>query len=353
MGDKSLLHDYLPRVEAYLREAPLDAAGDRIQADVTHCTVTPLAQGEYNLNYLVRSPARNYVLRVNIGTQIEREDQILYEYNALRLLEGSGVTPCPYFVDDSRTTLDRGVLLMEYLPGVGLDYTHDLSGAAATLATIHQHPVRGRENGLIVEDRPLSLIFDECSRLLKVYFDSELARPEICSLFEAILDRARTMQAQERYYADNPWNCIVNTEVNSGNFIVNEERKSVHLVDWEMPRWGDPSTDLCHFCSPLTTLWKTDYRFTPESYEFFLNEYRRHITDAALRDSLKERLALKFPFVYLRGIAWSAMGWVAYQTEFDGVRNEDTWKKLQLYMDRDLIRSLFAPLLDQVGSWRV
>ena len=43
-----------------------------------------LARGEYNLNYLLTSTsdAVKLVFRVNIGTQIEREDQILYEYHA-------------------------------------------------------------------------------------------------------------------------------------------------------------------------------------------------------------------------------------------------------------------------------
>lgn len=346
MLEQNLLLEYLPKVKRYLRNLPAEPAGDTILPDPDQCVVTPLAQGEYNLNYLVRSGRSKYVLRVNIGTQIDREDQIVYEYNALQLLKGSGVTPLPYFVDDSREVLDRGILLMEYLPGIPLDYNRDLRGVAATFAAIHQHPVKRRQNHLIVEERPLTLIFDECSRLFGVYFNSELASPEIRALLTRILDRACVLKDQESYYLENPWNCIVNTEVNSGNFIVNNNLRKVYLVDWEMPRWGDPSTDLCHFCSPLTTLWKTSFRFTPEAYEYFLEEYCRKITDHSLRDSLRERLALKFPFVYLRGIAWSAMGWVAYQTTFDGVRNEDTWKKLQHYMDVSLIRSLFSQLLN-------
>jgi hypothetical protein len=53
----------------------------------------------------------------------------------------------------------------------------------------------------------------------------------------------------------------------------------------------------------------------------------------------------KFPFVLLRGISWSAMAWVAYQTEYQGMRNEDTWKKIQQYMELDFIRSLFEPFM--------
>jgi hypothetical protein len=46
-----------------------------------------------------------------------------------------------------------------------------------------------------------------------------------------------------------------------------------------------------------------------------------------------------------RGISWSAKGWVAYQTEFTGMKNPDTWTKLQQYLNLDFIRSLFDPFI--------
>ena len=63
---------------------------------------------------------------MNVGTQIDRADQIVYEFRALKLLEGAGVTPRPYFVDDTRRRIDRGMLVMEFLPGAPLDYRRDL-----------------------------------------------------------------------------------------------------------------------------------------------------------------------------------------------------------------------------------
>jgi aminoglycoside phosphotransferase (APT) family kinase protein len=307
--------------------------------------VAPLAGGEYNLNYLLCAGDAKRVFRVNIGTQIAREDQIVYEFKALQLLAGSGVTPQPYFVDDSRQTIPHGVSIMEYLPGRPLVYATDLDQAAALLARIHQVPVAPAANHLIREDAPLDLIYRECAGLLQPYFDSELADPEIRGYLGEVIDWARTARRRERFYQEDPWPCIVNTEVNSGNFIVNPARGGMHLVDWEMPRWGDPSQDICHFCSPLTTLWKTDYRMTPADKQRFITGYARAIEDRHLRDTLPERIRLRDPFVYLRGIAWSAMGWVAYQTEFDGLKNPDTWKTLVGYMQLDFIRSLFDPFM--------
>ena len=54
----------------------------------------PLAQGEYNVNYLFRHPVdgRQLVLRVNAGSQMHLDRQIEYEAHALELLKGSGRT---------------------------------------------------------------------------------------------------------------------------------------------------------------------------------------------------------------------------------------------------------------------
>jgi aminoglycoside phosphotransferase (APT) family kinase protein len=308
-------------------------------------SVSPLAQGEYNLNYLISSDSLQLVFRVNIGTQINRDDQITYEYNALELLKKSGVTPRPFFVDDTRKFLDNGILIMEYLPGQSMDYRRDLWDAAGLFTTIHQIAVPEEKNHLIREEAPLTLIYEECAGLLQQYFDSSLAQPEIRDYLMGLVDWAKDARSQEIFYQQDPWPCIVNTEVNSGNFIVNRQQQTIHLVDWEMPRWGDPSQDLCHFCSPLTTLWKTNWRMTKEEKRRFINTYQRQLQDRHLRDTLMERVRLRDPFVYLRGISWSAMGWVAYQTRFSGMKNPDTWAKLQQYMNLEFIRSLFDPFV--------
>jgi len=342
MNPENLYTHYQQRVEAYLAAGCASGAGFTTDRQYQ---VLPLAAGEYNLNYLIESGRNKWVFRVNIGSQINRADQIEYEYRALKLLTPSGVTPRPHWVDDSRHYMDRGIAIMEFLPGRPLDYALDLAGAARTFATIHQMEIAADGHHLIVEEAPLTLIFDECRVLLAQYFNSELADASLKTYLREVQDWAAATREKEHYFIEDPYFCIVNTEVNSGNFIVNDNQDTVHLIDWEMPRWGDPSTDLCHFCSPLTTLWKTTYRLSETEYSQFINTYSSHLHSKHLRDTLTDRLRLKAPFVYLRGISWSAMGWVAYQTDFSGIRNEDTWRKLCSYLDLPFVRSLFDPFL--------
>jgi aminoglycoside phosphotransferase (APT) family kinase protein len=302
------------------------------------------------VNYQVRQGDRAWVFRVNVGTQIDRDDQILYEYRALKLLETTGVTPRPFYVDDSRERLGYGVLLMEHLPGEPLDYRRDLQAAARLFARVHTQPVAPEENHLIREERPLSMTYEECSRLLPAYLESDLANPALRDYLRQVLDWVAEARLSERYFLSDPWPRITNTEVNSGNFIVNREKGTLHLVDWEKPLWGDPSQDLSHFCVPTTTLWKTDYRMTAADRQSFLDAYRASIPDPHLRDTIADRVRLRDPFNCLRGISWSAMAWVTYQTGDHALQNRDTFRKVSMYLALDFVRSLFDAYLEPGGQ---
>ena len=338
------LNELLPQVSQYISQ--IDAG--RLPGWKRHApfVVEPLAQGEYNLNYLLRQGSHRWVFRVNIDTQIDRDDQILYEYRALRLLEPSGVTPRPYYVDHSKAQIGYGVLIMEYLSGEKLDYRRDLGDAAGLFARIHALPISREDNHLIHEEQPLSMTYHECARLLPVYLESDLADPVLRRYLRRVLDWAEQARHQEAYFVSDPWPCIINTEVNSGNFIVNRTRGTIHLVDWEKPLWGDPSQDLSHFCAPMTTLWKTDYRMTEADKRQFIDAYRAAMPDAHLQDTIWDRVRLRDPFNYLRGISWSAMAWVAYQTGEHAVQNRDTFVKVSSYLDIDFLRGMFDPYLE-------
>jgi aminoglycoside phosphotransferase (APT) family kinase protein len=337
------LQELLPYAIDYLVQANLTAVTGWHPSEPF--VVEPLAQGEYNMNYLVRQAGRQWVFRINIGTQIDRDDQILYEYRALRLLESTGVTPRPFYVDDDRDLLEYGVLLMEYLPGESLDYRRDLEAAARLFARVHSQPVDPKDNHLIHEERPLSMTYEECSRLLPLYLDSELADPSVRDYLREVLDWAGEARHREKYFLTDPWPCIINTEVNSGNFIIDRERGTLHLVDWEKPLWGDPSQDISHFRVPTTTLWKTDYRMSPADRRLFLDAYRAAIPDAHLAGTIEDRTRLRDPFNCLRGISWSAMAWVTYQTGQHALQNRDTFLKMDAYLDIEFVHSLFDPYM--------
>ncbi len=346
MPDLSI-HSFLPEAKAYLYEAKF--------VDVPNWdpkkkfTVDALGQGEYNMNFLLQQGQTAWVLRVNTGSQIgvSLPEQIAYEYKTLKLLSPSGVAPIPYFLDNSLKFLPYGVLGMSYLPGEKLNYTRDNEKAARLMARYHQIDVSVEENHLIREEQPLTLTYQRCLRMMAVYLESDLANPNFRDYLIEVREWAGEARHREIYYQQDPWNCIINTEVNNTNWILNRQAGTLHLVDWEKPLWGDPSQDLSHFRVPTTTLWKTDYRMSEADKKAMMDAYKDSIRDPHLRDTIEERTRLRDPFNCLRGVSWCAMAWVQYQRGDHLLKNPDTYRKLSMYVDIDFVRSLFDPFIKE------
>lgn len=345
MPDLSI-QSFLPQAIQYLRQVhPVGIPG---WSHEEAFRITPLAQGEYNMNFLVTQDDISWVLRVDSGSQIglTKKEQIKYEYDTLVLLTPAGIAPEPYFLDDRFDLFPFGVLGMEYLPGQRLDYRRDLVQAAKLMSCYHQLDVPEDQIHLIREDRPLSLTFERCSRMLKVYFDSDLAEDPLASYLHEVQSWADEARHKEEYFIQDPWNCIVNTEVNNSNWIVDRGHETLHLVDWEKPLWGDPSQDLSHFRVPTTTLWKTDCTLSAADQELMMDAYKETLHDEHLRDTIEERTRLRDPFNCLRGVSWCAMAWVQYQRGDHLLKNPDTFKKLAMYVDPSFVRQLFDPYLN-------
>lgn len=132
-----------------------------------------LAQGEYNINFTVEGLNKKYVFRVNTGSQFGLENQIRYEYEALKRLEVSGVTPKAYYLDHSKKGLHYGLLIMEFLEGKPLQYNKDLNSAAEIFAKIQSIDTRGNSfKNFIVEENIFSARISESQKLLSSFFQS-------------------------------------------------------------------------------------------------------------------------------------------------------------------------------------
>lgn len=310
-----------------------EAIGIPKDADVSYY---PLAQGEYNINYWFIHPlsGKKLVLRVNTGSQMHLKDQIEYEYKALKILEESGRTPKPLYVDGRFEHLDFGVMVMGFLEGVSLDYRKDLLLAAECLADIHSVQVE-KDTHLICPENPLQAILDECNEMVKTYYESELGeegkKNQIRKLLEAGQEKVNKIKDYDGY------RCCINTELNSGNFLMNGEGKPNYLVDWEKPLYGDPVQDLGHFLAPTTTFWKTDVILTEEEMDGFAKQYIQAVNGRFDVTGIEERLNIFIPITCLRGITWCAMAWVQYQEPGKLIRNEDTFRKIESYLNQDFL----------------
>ena len=293
---------------------------------------TVLGQGEYNLNYAFLHPitGQKLVLRINTGSQMHLDDQIGYEYAALQHLAPSNRTPKPIYCWP-----EQKMLVMEYLSGRPLQYETDMDIAARILADIHCTPVSGN-CPLLRPAHPAQAIYEECLQMVQHYFDWEDADPVVCGLLRQLIDEIGKLPLCEE--SDAPA-CMVNTELNSGNFLIDPYGHS-HLVDWEKPLLSEPAQDLGHFLAPTTTFWKTDVILTPEQVKDFAEKYVAAVNGRMDCSTLPQRLPLFFTVTCLRGVTWCAMAYREYCQPGRELRNEDTFKKLQAYLEPAFLQNL-------------
>ncbi|NLP43685.1 MAG: aminoglycoside phosphotransferase family protein [Peptococcaceae bacterium] len=298
-----------------------------------------LAQGEYNLNYLLQTSRGEFVLRINTASQMNLDNQIAYEFQALKLLQNSGVTPRPFYLDDSKKAVPYGLLVMDFLPGEPLDYRKDLLLAASTFAKIHSLEFGEEETDFLVKsDRPFTAIYQEAASLLNKYFSCSRADKGIKGILEKALLKAEDKIKEEEYLLQEPWRVVINTEVNSHNFIVNRGYDICHLIDWEKPIWGEPAQDISMFLIATTTMWKRNYVLGPAEEKAFVNKYLESLPEHPSKVTLDTRIEMFKFFNYLRAISWCAMAWTEYTEPGRQLVNMDTFEKIKAYIEPSFIK---------------
>lgn len=391
----------------------VDTFDDALRAETAARDVRCIGAGEYNSNFLIERPWSTvhqerdnepnsvplalspapwlgaieapFVLRVNRASQINLgHKQIRYEFNALRFLEPSGVTPRVYSCTDQGKYIPYGMLTMEYLPGRSLQYEHDLLLAAHLLARVHT--LDAIDAPLLRPRYPQRALLEECKRMWNVYerfalpvsagsgadycdaasgdvsdrnasarnaatcnvsdSDVSCSVPASQSIGSRHCDRSTAerlalIQTWMKIAAHNAIDapcarpCVINTELNSGNFIINDEAPQTlsRIIDWEKPVIADCEQDIAHFLVPTTTNWKTDTILSAAEIRAFLDEYARfRAVDTQL---LRTYMQLNV----LRGITWCAMAFVQY-SHGEGARNVDTWKKIQEFLSIEYLTAL-------------
>lgn len=302
-----------------------------------------LGQGEYNINYIFHSKAYNkkLVLRIATDSQMDLENQIRYEYEALELLNKTNRTPKPIYCDDKRELIPYGFLVMEFLLGKPLNYKKDLKIAAGALADIHNEPIP-KANNLLKPENPIEAIYEECLKMFDKYRLSKHMDMEIKDSIEYLLEKGKNIKT-----IDIGNRTIINTELNSGNFLINGENNNNYIVDWEKPLYGYPAQDLGHFLTPTTTFWKTDIILSREEISFFIKEYcknsNQYKDEKELWNSVKNYLSMNC----LRGITWCAMAYVEYQDPDKLIFNNYTYQKIKSYLSRNFLNMIKEEYLNE------
>ena len=313
-----------------------------------------LARGEYNENFVFIHPksGKRYVLRVNHGSQMHLKKQVSYEAHALSLLEKSGRVPKVYYVEEKG---DKGILLMEFLEGRALCYETDLPVAGQILADIHSTEYeREKDRGelrLLSPKNPLYAMLSESSSLLKSYELSPFMEEEIYNRMHSLWKRGVDLEREYAKTLSSKDFCIINTELNSGNFLIRNEEKrfegkpeadiSSHLIDWEKPLYAHFAQDLGHFLAPTTSFWKTDCILHERERVQFFHAYKEALAGRRGFSDIEEKTELFILFNCIRGLSWCAYAYAyaEYQKGRD-IQNEDTFRKIKAYLEDPFLSSV-------------
>lgn len=302
-----------------------------------------IASGEYNINYSFNSKTygEKLVLRIATDSQMDLKNQIKYEYQALELLSSTNRTPKPIHYDDSKKLIPYGFLIMEYLEGAHLDYKKDLELAAELLADIHKENI-SEDNNLLKPENPIQSIYEECLTMFNKYKASEYMNIEIKESIEYLLEKGKDIKT-----VDIGHRTIINTELNSGNFLVNGQGKSNYIIDWEKPLYGYPAQDIGHFLAPTTTFWKTDVILSREEIDVFIKRYcersNQYKDEKELYNSVKNYISINC----LRGITWCSMAYVEYQNPDKLISNDDTYEKIKKYLSKEFLNMIKREYLNE------
>lgn len=356
------------RAEAqrYLDEC--DELRDRLRiAPSAALAVEPLAAGEHNMNYTFSHPetGKRYVLRVNCAAQMDTPTSpSRYEYNALRILEPSGRTPTAYYVDDSYAIIDRGVLVMSFLPGRQLVYDRqaDLSEAARVLADVHAVPAP-EDSGLVTPADPLRDQFEECERMFARYRGTPFEEASVVRFVERFFECASEALATPL----DPRDCchIQNTETTADQFLLDDgawnddgvrdesasrddgSSRNVscgtargYLIDWEKPIVGEVAQDVAYFLAPTSTIWQDGPILADDVRDRFVDDYWRAVDGRFPRGRFEERFRAFFMMNNLRGVTWCCQAMVDYHDPNRPLKHDDTYRRLGRYLGEDFLRYL-------------
>ncbi|VTX65559.1 TIGR04282 family arsenosugar biosynthesis glycosyltransferase [Gemella haemolysans] len=337
-GDNSVLENLLSvckeqKLSYYLGESGLDidTKEDLLLAETGYENIELLGAGEYNINFTFDDKNFKKVLRINMKSQMNLENQIEYEYETLQLLKDSGVTPKPYELVTETSLLPYKYLTMEFLEGRTLNYKTDMDIAAYLLSKVHNTPYG--DNNLINAANPFQLMFDECRQMSGEYLSWDKADKKVSSYINTFLEKCQTL-IPEKYSIANP--CIINTELNSGNFLIGEGKEDSYVIDWEKALIGECEQDLAHFLAPTTTFWKTDIILLKAEIDEFLEEYSKY------RTFDKERFERYLIFNCLRGVTWCSMAFKQYSENDKMLMDDSTFKKIASYIELEFLEKVSA-----------
>lgn len=283
------------KIESYLRDLDPQVLGlQKIQSLRFLETIT----GSYNLNYHIRINDRDFIFRLNVDQQSGLADQIEYEFHAMKLLEGRGIAPRVFYLDNSRERFAFGLVIEEYIVGPYLSLeAEEMPDVAELLVKLHSLPSPNMQ--MIAWPDPLVDNYLQVQSDLQAYEARSASDPRIVRLANKFLTEveAQVRQRRSMFHMDS----LNHTDLAIDNFIRTTD--GLRLIDWEKPRLDDHTYDLCCFLAAPTQLWCSPRLLSPEGRDLLLRTYA--VRSGRPEELLVEKVRIREPLVSLHWVMWA------------------------------------------------
>lgn len=307
----------------------------------------PLGSGEHNENYSFTDPdtGRRFVLRINIVPQPFHDDQVSYEFAALKALEQSRCTPAPLYKDGSKRLIEHGAMVIGFCEGRELDFDHlrkgDLERCVKLMARVHSVPASD-DCGLFAPADPLQVLFDECMARFEVYRTSGFESSRISRWAQAFIQAAKTQLGRG---LDCGSRSIINTETLPSHFLLPHDTQSAslgHFIDWERPLLGDVAQDIAYFVSPTTTFWDSSYLMSPKEGRELVESYWTAAGSSLERGNFDGRLTAWRMMTALRSTMWCCKAYALQQAGTGAFLSPKAQAKLPVYLSDKFMERIAA-----------
>ena len=262
-------------------------------------SVSRLELGEANLNFLVTTDQGNYVLRINMDPV--SQSKTVSEYEMLRALEGRGIAPRAFVLDQSKAPFGANFLVVEYVEGRPLseaETRHISAESAAKLARLVAgvHSLDLRLIPRVIPARGQT--YDSWIMRMEgeiAYIRSNRERRSLGGRFDDLLDHA--FAKVKKVAGETGFSNVVTAghgDVCAQNVIVQARSGVLRLIDWENFGLWDPAAEIAMILEAF------GLDFPSEAEGVFMESYEEIRND----NTLEERMDIFRPIVQLEQLTW-------------------------------------------------
>lgn len=220
-----------------------------------------LGKGDHNLNYLIKTKNKKYVLRIR-NVQFKN---LKREYSFLKSTDGK-FGPKVYLFDDSKKIIPKAFLIEEFLEGKhhSKNATADFVIAMAKwFKNLHSIKILKKPScarkGYYSLSCAVKPYYNNYTKY-KYHLNNELPK-ELDSYFEKAIDLC---ELNNKLFAKQKRFSILNMDPSRGNVFY--QNSSIKLIDWEFYMYGVPEWDIIYFFD--------SYKLEPHHKKLFFKTYR-------------------------------------------------------------------------------